>query len=130
MVGAPLTAEEDDIAIAPAPEADAFAHPHASEPAPDRIQAVRKFAAKSAAKSKTTEFKQTVIPIMLTVGALAFLTGAVEFVVPEDSPLYRPTPWAPYALIGLSAVFFFIATLNMLMVAAELLAQAEKAAKS
>jgi hypothetical protein len=126
MAGAPLTAEEDDAVIAPAPESEVFVHPHAPAVKSDAGAVVRRMSA----ASKSVAFKQTTIPILFTVAVLATITGAVELIVPAESPLAPPVPWAPWALFAAGGIFFAIAAMNVLMSRAELAALPKVASRN
>ena len=71
--------DEDDETSMPAPDADVFAPRH--------------HAARRAAVYQTLEFRRTLIPILLTCGALLIAFASARHLVGPDSPLADLPPW-------------------------------------
>ena len=110
----------DDAVIVPPPTSDMLAHTHAPKRPMRQQSMVQKLA-----------FKQTIIPIMLTVGLICLIVVGMGLVAGEESPfkVFRMMGFAvPVALIGLTLLA--LGVLTMLQVKNELdkHKQAEKAA--
>jgi hypothetical protein len=95
--------EDDDTLNMPAPGPEAFA----PRPAPVRP--------KRQSVSRTVEFKQTIIPVMLTQGVL--LPGIAVYVLAlgDESPLVG-NAWIPFTLLGIGLLMLLFAGLTMLQV--------------
>jgi hypothetical protein len=93
---------DDDETSMPAPDADVFAPRH--------------HAARRAAVYQTLEFRRTLIPILLTCGALLIAFASARHLVGPDSPLADLPPWMAPVLILSGTVLLALAGLNMLSV--------------
>jgi hypothetical protein len=71
--------------------------------------------------------RQTIIPILLTVGTMLFIAGIVSLLVNEDSPLHDYRGWLWIVMFGLGAGFLGIGVLNMLQLRSMLRKRAEAA---
>jgi hypothetical protein len=93
---------DDDESSMPAPEADVFVPRH--------------HAARRAAVYQTLEFRRTLIPVLLTCGALLIAFASARHLVGPDSPLADLPPWLAPVLILSGTVLLALAGLNMLSV--------------
>jgi len=64
--------------------------------------------------------RRTLIPILLTLGVLLPVLGAVWFVVPAESPFKAVGQELPWAMLLIGPVFLVVGILNMLQVRAAL----------
>jgi protein-S-isoprenylcysteine O-methyltransferase Ste14 len=64
--------------------------------------------------------RQTIVPILLTVGTILALAGVLKFSVSEDSPMYALPSWIGFTLIGLGAALLLVAIVNMAMLRSQL----------
>lgn len=99
--------DDDDAVIVPAPDQSVFA------PRPKAAPAVRK------ARTpiyQTLEFRQTVIPIMLTSGVLAIVLGAIRFGLSDDSIFSAVHSSVAIVLIVLGFMLLGAAALNIMQV--------------
>ena len=69
---------------------------------------------------KTLNFRQTVIPILLTCGVMLLVMASLKFVVNPDSPLAALPGWMPVVLVVIAAGLLAVAVLNMLQVRQQL----------
>ena len=95
--------EDDDTLNMPAPGPEAFA-PRRPVARPKRELV-----------SRTVGFKQTLIPILLSQGALLPLIATYLLVLGEESPLAGHA-WIPLSLLGIGLVLLLFAVLTMLQV--------------
>ena len=95
--------EDDDTLNLPAPGPEAFA-PRPAPPRPKRRPV-----------SRTVEFKQTIIPVLLTQGVLLPAMAAYLFALGEESPLVGHA-WIPLTLLGIGLLMLLFAGLTMLQV--------------
>jgi hypothetical protein len=65
--------------------------------------------------SRTVGFKQTLIPILLTMGVMLPALGGYCLALGDESPLVNAV-WIPWALVGIGAVMLVFAGLTMLQV--------------
>ncbi len=68
--------------------------------------------------SHTLQFKQTLIPIMLTLGAIGLVSAVIPFMVTPDSALasMREQTGLIGAMAGVGVIFLAFAVMNMLVV--------------
>jgi len=81
--------------------------------------AVSSAAAKARARRALLEslfVRRTLIPILLTLGALMLGLGGAWFVLPQDSPFRMVGQELPIAMLAIGPVFLVVAILNMLQV--------------
>lgn len=100
--------EDDDTLNVPAPSEDVLLH---RTPRPPR--APRKLL------SRSLFFKQTMIPILLTVGVILAGLGGWLMSMGEDSPLANAI-WIPIALLAFGGLMLVFAVITMLQVKAQL----------
>jgi hypothetical protein len=96
--------EDDDTLNLPAPTPDMLAHRRAAPPAPRRAPIAR-----------TVGFKQTLIPILLTLGLLLPGLAFWSFALGEESPI-SATPGIAIALIATGVIMLIFALITMLQV--------------
>lgn len=94
----------------------------APEPAPAALAA--------GAAVRTFHRKRTLIPILLTCGALLLATGAGRWMVSEDSAFRLLSGPLSIALAAIGAVLLAVAVLNMLQVRDQISASAPPAGQS
>jgi hypothetical protein len=99
--------EDDDTLNLPAPSPEMLAH----RPLPPR--------AKGELISRTVGFKQTLIPILLTMGVLMAGIAAWSFALGDESPV-AAAAWIPMAVLGIAAVMLILAVITMLQVRSQL----------
>lgn len=99
--------EDDDTLNLPAPSPEMLAH----RPLPSR--------AKKELISRTVGFKQTLIPILLTMGVMMAGIAAWSFALGEESPV-AAAAWIPMAVLGIGAVMLVLAVITMLQVRSQL----------
>jgi hypothetical protein len=95
--------DEDDAVVVPAAPLSALG-PHARP-------AVRRHSRSAASAQK---FRQTIIPILVTLGALMFVTAALKYVVHPDAPLAALPGWVALVLVGGGVVLMLLAVINMI----------------
>jgi hypothetical protein len=100
--------EDDDTLNLPAPPPEAFAH----RPPPPRPYRPA---------SRTVGFKQTMIPILLTMGVMLSGIAAWSFVLGEESPVAGHA-WIPIAVLAIGVVMLGFAVMTMLQVRNQLAA--------
>jgi len=105
--------DDGDAVIVPAPSADVFKSKPKPTPKP------------KAHYTQTLEFKQTIIPVMLTLGAIGLITAAMPFIVPANSGLAGLKDQGMFLAMlgGAGLVFLLFAGLNMMQVKSVLEAQ-------
>ena len=64
-------------------------------------------------KFKSLGMRQTIVPILLTVGVVLCIAGFVKLLVGEDSPLYAQPAWLAIVFFVLGGGFLAVAILNM-----------------
>jgi hypothetical protein len=69
--------------------------------------------------------RQTLIPILLTLGTCLIICGAARFFVGEDSGYHDISIWYPIAFFVIGAGLIGIAVMNMLQIRAMLAEQAQ-----
>ncbi len=99
--------EDDDTLNMPAPSAEMLAH----RPRPPR--------ARGELLSRTVGFKQTLIPILLTMGVMLAGIAAWSFALGEESPV-AAEGWITVAVLGIGAVMLVLAVITMLQVRSQL----------
>jgi hypothetical protein len=99
--------EDDDTLNLPAPSPEMLAH----RPLPPR--------AKGELISRTVGFKQTLIPILLTMGVLMAGIAAWSFALGDESPV-AAAAWIPMAVLGIAAVMLILAVITMFQVRSQL----------
>jgi len=72
---------------------------------------------------RTLAFKQTMIPILLTMGVLLSGIAVWVFTLGEESPV-AGAAWIPAAVLGIGAVMLIFAVVVMLQVRGQLAASA------
>jgi hypothetical protein len=72
---------------------------------------------------RTLAFKQTMIPILLTMGVLLSGIAVWVFSLGEESPVAGAT-WIPAAVLGIGAVMLVFAVVTMLQVRGQMTASA------
>jgi hypothetical protein len=106
--------DDGDAVIVPAPSPDVFKSKPKPAPKP-----------KKPSYTTTLEFKQTIIPIMLTLGAIGLISAGLPFIVPSGSGLAQLREQGLY--LGLFAVagamFLAFAGMNVMQVKSALEAQ-------
>lgn len=112
-LGAVTTAESDTVPIYVPP-------PAPGAPARSSINPAALLA------TRTLGRKRTVIPILLTCGALLVISGAARWVVSDDSAFHFVSAAMSLALLGFGGLLLFIAVLNMLQVRDQIAAGASK----
>jgi hypothetical protein len=65
---------------------------------------------------RTMQFRQTIIPILLTCGVLTLAFSSLKFVLGPDSIFSDLPLWLPIVLLLAGVVLLFLAVLNMLAV--------------
>lgn len=100
--------EDDDTLNLPPPPEEMLLH---KRPAPPR--APRKLL------SRSIFFKQTMIPILLTLGVILAGLGGWLISMGEDSPLVNAV-WIPIALLAFGGLMLVFAVITMLQVKAQL----------
>ena len=102
-----ISPEDDDAMMAPAPDASAFA-PHAST---SRSSALRR-----PAKS---DWKPTVIPILLTTGVLFLVFSSLKFILGSDSPYAALSGWVVGMVAGMGVLLLGLGVFTMMQVKAQ-----------
>jgi hypothetical protein len=105
---------DDDAMLAPPPDASQFGGPVGY-----KSPAVRRRAA-------GPEFKQTMIPILLTCGVLLLVFGALKFVLGPDSPYSNLAPWVTIMVFAMGVALLGLAVFTMLQVQDQLRRAAEQ----
>jgi hypothetical protein len=96
--------EDDDTVNIPAPTPDMIA---TRRPAPPPRQRVH--------LSRTVEFKQTIIPTLLTLGVLLPALAGWSFALGEESPVVD-SPWIPLAVLGIGVLMLIFSVITMFQV--------------
>jgi hypothetical protein len=94
--------EDDDTLNLPAASPESILHP--KRPRPKREPMI-----------KTVEFKQTLIPVLLTMGVLLPALGGYGLVLGDASPI-ADQKWVGVAVIAIGGVMLAFAVLTMLQV--------------
>ena len=94
--------------LAPAPDALAF-QPH---PLAYKTPAIRKAA--------TSEFKRTLIPILLTTSVMLGIMGSLKFILGEESPYSALPRWVIGTMFGTGGVLLALAVFTMMQVSEQL----------
>jgi hypothetical protein len=102
---------DDDAVIAPAPDPSVFA-PRVY--APDVLASGR--AARDLDASRRLERKRTLIPILLTLGALLPAIASLKWLAGDESPFAAWDLWVPVVMCTASMCLIALAALNMLQV--------------
>lgn len=102
-------AVDDDAMLAPAPDASVFAPK--PRPAPRKARPPI---------FKTLEFRQTVIPIMLTTGSIMIIFSILPVVMGPDSAFADLYIWLQIAMALFGLMLLGLAALNMMQVKKEL----------
>jgi hypothetical protein len=97
--------DDDDAMLMPAPSIDYLAH-HPHQPAHP----------KRASVSKSPAFRQTVIPVLLTTGALMLVAVVLKWVVHPDAPLAAMPTWMVVLLVVSGIAILAVAGLNVIQV--------------
>ena len=95
--------EDDDTLNMPAPAPEALAH----RPLPPRPR--------GELLSRTVAFKQTLIPVLLTMGVLLSAIATWSFMLGEESPL-ASSAWITISLFVIGVVMLLFAVLTMFQV--------------
>ncbi len=100
--------DEDDLVIVPAMpiEYRGPSAPHAKRPS----------------YLKSLRFRQTIIPVLLTMGVLVAAFGALHYLVSRDAPLAVLPGWLALLLIASGLFLLGLGVMNMLQVRGELAA--------
>jgi hypothetical protein len=106
--------EDDDTLNLPPPPPESLAHPKAPKPRGPRQL-----------KSRTVEFKQTMIPPLLVSGLLLGGIAGYSLMLGEESPLATQS-WFPITLAVIGGVLLIFAVITMLQVAAQLKREREE----
>jgi len=69
---------------------------------------------------KRLSFRQTLIPVLLTLGVLMPIFGVLPLVMPAESPWAAISDWVAYLCIGLGVALLGLAIVNMLLVRQQL----------
>ena len=109
--------DDGDAVIVPAPSAEVFRTKPKPTPKPKKHY------------TQTIEFKQTIIPVLLTLGVIGLFSAAMPFVVPSGSPLSRMRDEMGVIglLGGMGFVLLAFAAMNIMQVKSAL--EAAKRAK-
>jgi hypothetical protein len=113
----PAVVDDDDAVIVPAPDASVFI--------PRKKPATSAEARARVARKKQLEFRQTLIPILLTTGVLAIAFGVAPFALGPDSIAAHLPRWVTPTLIAIGAVQLALAGANMASVRSMLLADSQ-----
>jgi hypothetical protein len=99
--------DDDDAVIVPAPDQSVFAPKPRSAPVarPARVPVYQ-----------TLNFRQTIIPIMLTTGVLSIVLAAVRLALPEESFFAAVPMIVAIVLLVVGAILLAAAVLNMMQV--------------
>ncbi len=111
--------DDDDAVIVPAPDASVFI--------PRKKPTTTAEARAQVARQKQLDFRRTVIPVLLTTGALSIAFGVLPLCLGPDSVAGALPRWVTPVLAGTGAVLLALAGVNMASVRSMLLAQAESA---
>jgi hypothetical protein len=112
--------DSNDVAIAPAPNIDAFL-PRRSEPSPAAPR--RSFNQ----VMQSLSARRTMIPILLTLGVALPLLGAAQWMIDPEYPFSaRQMLWAAIGLPVIGLVMLGIAALNMANVKREMAAVSDR----
>jgi hypothetical protein len=105
--------DDGDAVIVPAPSAEVFLAKPRPTPKPKSSYA------------QSIQFKQTVIPVLLTLGVIGILSAAMPFLSPSASGIavLRGQPLLLTLLASVGLAFLVVAWLNMLQVKSTLDAQ-------
>jgi hypothetical protein len=104
--------EDDDTLNLPSPSPESLAY-RRNAPGPKRQLA-----------SRTVGFKQTLIPILLTLGILLSGIAIWSLMLGEESPVATAT-WIPIALVAIGVIMLVFGVITMLQVKAQLDRQAQ-----
>jgi hypothetical protein len=104
---------DDDHVNIPAPTPDTFLRPRPSAPKSSQLS------------TASIESRRTLVPILLTCGALFPLMGGLWFLTDVDSPFRRLSSWMPIALIVIGALLLFLGIANAMQLK-HLLAQRQR----
>ncbi len=109
-------AADDQAVLAPAAPIEFMAH---------RPRIVRP---KHVPLHKQMGFRQTIIPILLTLGVLLPAIAVMRYVMGPDSMIGSLAPWYSYILLAVGALMLVLAVINMIQVKNQLDALARKKA--
>jgi hypothetical protein len=99
--------DDDDAVIVPAPDRAVFKPKSKPPAAPARTQQ---------AAYQTLHFRQTVIPVMLTLGIIALVLAAIRLGISDDS-VFAKIPASVAGVLSLVGVLLLaVAGLNMMQV--------------
>jgi hypothetical protein len=100
--------QDDDMMLAPAPDASAFQpHPIA-------------YRSPNTAGKKGSDLKQTLIPILLTTGFLLCVMGTLKYILGAESPYSALPTWVIAMMFGTGGVLLALAAFTMMQVNAQL----------
>src|SRR5690348_2410352 len=102
--------DDDDLVMVPAPSAEVLAHTHHAAP----LHAPR------LATIKSLDARRTVIPILLTIGAVLIATSTLRLFTSPNTPLSTLPRWIIWAGYAVAGLLFAVAFLNILYVRNEL----------
>jgi hypothetical protein len=112
---AAMAVDDDDAVIVPAPDASVFI--------PKKKPVSSAIARARVARQKRIDFRQTVIPVLLTGGALLIGFGVAPVAMGHDSVAAALPSWVTPTLVAAGLALWVLAVLNMLSVRS-LMAQA------
>ena len=104
--------DEDDVMMAPAPDVNYLGH------VPPRRHV------------STSNMKQTIVPILLTIGVLMLVFGTLHFVLGPDSPYASIPTWTVAAVYGTGVVLIGLGVFTAFQIKAELEQMAKKKKKA
>jgi hypothetical protein len=96
--------EDDDTLNMPAPTPDMIAYRRPAPPPRKRVHL-----------SRTLGFKQTIIPILLTMGVLLPAIAGWNFALGEESPI-ADAVWIPLTLLGIGVIMLVLGVITMFQV--------------
>ena len=96
--------EDDDTLNMPAPTPDMIAYRRPAPPPRKRVHL-----------SRTLGFKQTIIPVLLTMGVLLPAIAGWNFALGEESPI-ADAPWIPLTLLGIGLIMLVLGVITMFQV--------------
>ena len=100
--------QDDDTMMAPAPDASAFTGHSTS------------YKSTTPRKPRVSEWKPTVIPILLTTGVLFLAFSSLKVLLGADSPFTALPVWVVGMVAGMGVLLLGLAMFTMMQVKAEL----------